>query len=422
MALVAKGVQLVKYKTVDGIAYKYRVQVKRKDFKLDRLFNTLEEAIECVNLTKTEIGKNSLLVKSEREEQIESIFKTQNLDFWIEKYIELYLPEIKEKGKMLEREMILKQRNRVAKLSFLKNIRNCLIEDRYSLDKFKKSSASNEDFLILKDLIKFGKKRLGDFKPQEITYIQINDYIRERLNSVKKISVSREITMISNVFNKSKHMSNQFENLQNPTRDYDKSLLAGSVEKRDFRFREEELERLLNALKAMKNPETYQITMISLLTAMRKSEVCLLEWTRIFLDKNYILLEKTKSGKSRKVFLTEEAKQFIQSIEKVEDKNELFTLKIYGYDRNFNRIKEKIGLNHIRIHDLRREAISRFVESMNNASSVYVGAFLGISSQRKVNEYIEQSREVKLTNQEELLKSIGHSSSSTTADFYYSKK
>lgn len=422
MALVAKGVQLVKYKTADGIAYKYRVQVKRKDFKLDKLFNTLEEAIECVNLTKTEIGKNSLLVKSEREEQIESIFKTQNLDFWIEKYIELYLPEIKEKGKMLEREMILKQRNRVAKLSFLKNIRNCLIEDRYSLDKFKKSSASDEDFLILKDLVKFGKKRFGDFKPQEITYIQVNDYIRERLNSVKKISVSREITMISNVFNKLKHMSNQFENLQNPTRDYDKSLLAGSVEKRDFRFKEEELEKLLNALKAMKNLETYQITMISLLTAMRKSEVCLLEWTRIFLDKNYILLEKTKSGKSRKVFLTEEAKQFIQSIEKVEDKNELFSLKIYGYDRNFNRVKERIGLNHIRVHDLRREAISRFVESMNNASSVYVGAFLGISSQRKVNEYIEQSREVKLANQEDLLKSIGHSNSSTTADFYYSKK
>jgi len=422
--LISKGVQLIKHKnkSTKETILKYRVQINRKDFKLDKLFDTLEEAQECVNLAKSDSGRNSLLVRSEKRTELDNIFKTQSLDHWFAKYIELYIPEVKQTGVMLERELILKQRNRVAKLSFIKNILNCEVPDRLALDKFKKEGVDEEKYSILKDYIKFGNKRIGDFKPQELTYLEINDYIRERLKKIQKVSVLSEISMISNLYKKLKHMSNQFVTLVNPTIDYDKSLVKNAVNKSGFRFDEKELILLLNELKAMKNPETYNISMLSLLTTMRKSECCLLEWSRVFLDEGYILLKNTKSGKPRKVYLIEEARAFIRTLPRQEGVDEVFKFKIYGYDRNFNRIREKLNLQHLKIHYFRKEGISRLIENMaknGDVSSIYLGGFLGMVSQSKLQNHIDDVAKPNIDNQSDILKSVGHAHASTTADFYY---
>ncbi|MFI7962203.1 tyrosine-type recombinase/integrase, partial [Acinetobacter baumannii] len=58
-----------------------------------------------------------------------------------------------------------------------------------------------------------------------------------------------------------------------------------------------EIETLLPFL----NDELKSIFLIALETGMRLSEICLLEWERIFLDKQYLVLKTTKNGRPREV-------------------------------------------------------------------------------------------------------------------------
>ncbi|WP_255990345.1 tyrosine-type recombinase/integrase [Chitinolyticbacter albus] len=423
--LVEKGIQLVKVKTGSGITTRFRVQIKRVDFKLDRLFESLEDAKEVVALAKSKEGRNRLLAKTQEEEKREVEFNIPPLKYWIEKYVKMYLPEIEKEGKFWEGQNLLKHRSRANQLAFIKNILSTKIPDTNALDKFLKKGKTPEDFAHLKDFINFGEKSFGDLKVTEITHLHINSYIRERLKHIKKISIQRELSVMNKIFEKLKHMSHSFIEFKSPVYGYDKTLLANALNKSSFRFEDEELEKLLEALLDMKNIENYQITMISLLTAMRRSEVVNLQWSRIFLDKSYIVLDETKT-KPRKVFLTEQAKQFIQLIDKKENQDKVFKITINGFERNFQRIKTDLDLKHIKFHKIRAEAISRILTSMLNnngqISSIVASKFIGAKSVKKLEKHIDKIKQPELANQDDLLKSVGHSHSSTTADFYFTLK
>jgi integrase len=265
---------------------------------------------------------------------------------------------------------------------------------------------------------------MGNFNPRQISEHEINEYIKaRRALNIKPISIERELSVISNVFNKLRYLDIRMKDVPNPTRLYDRDLLkvaGGRITKNVHRFTSEEKEKFFETLDNYENPELAWISKLILLTAMRRTETVLLKWSQIF--ENHLRLETTKRGRPRIVYLSPEAKELLSSIPKRGNEDRVFTYGVLGYDSSFKRVMKDIGLSHIKIHGLRKEAISTFIERIGAGNSVLIAEFLGVSSVRTIEEHVESNSIPDLATQEQVLKSVGHSNSAVTKNHYFSFK
>ena len=407
MPTLPRGIRAVTWKNKDKKTQtRYRVRVNTKEFKADKLFDDLQEAIEFLNLSKSKRGKEVIFNITEKEieerNQMMELLSSPPLFFYIEKYIDKYV-------KTREQETYLQKRNVQNILSFYKTIQSTKIEYRHSI-KVKGGSVLSS--------MTYPMKPFGQFKVSEVSAFEINAYIQARLaQGKKKISVSREITFISRLFEKLKYIDPHFRDLQNPTRDFDRDLLKDRIVKRVFRLDEKVEEKLFAELKNYRNPELHQIVALSLLTSCRRSEIVTLTWEQI--HPTYIQLWHTKSGKPRKVYLTKEAADFIKTIPKRQDDPRLFTYTLAGFEGSFDKFKERLGLKgKLRFHDFRRESIARFVEKAGN-NSLILSEILGYESIRKLEQLHVQPQQLpSIDTQKDLEKHFGHSTPAYTKVYY----
>ena len=264
------------------------------------------------------------------------------------------------------------------------------------------------------------KLKLGDFKPIDITEYQIQSYIKERLNKkISPISIERELAKLSNLFKKLPQIDPALKEIKNPAVGYDKELLkftdkqkVSAIKKREFRLTKTDEEKLFLALNKHPNPDFKRIVLLALYTAMRRSEIVTLTWGQI--KENYIQLYVTKSGKPRKVYLTVEAKELLKTIERKNDDANVFSYKLLGFQGSFDKWKEINGLDHIRFHDFRREAISRMVEKFGGESSLLITEILGIQNVAKFEELHGGHSHQSMEREDDLRKNVGHSSKQVT--------
>ena len=110
---------------------------------------------------------------------------------------------------------------------------------------------------------------------------------------------------------------------------------------------------------------------LALATGMRRGELCALEWHEVDLkhDRIYIPSSKAKSGKGRTIPITDRSREALRELEKLRwyDQSGNSCTKVVPATGNavrmaFGRIKKLAGLEHIRVHDIRHESISRFHE------------------------------------------------------------
>lgn len=415
-----RGIQEISRKNKDGTPVtKYRVQINRKNFKQDRLFESLDEAVEFLNASKSATGQKQIHLLEEQQKTelkiIQDFISNPTIEAYIKSYIETYVDPRFADCDPKTAEGKIKLRNKASIIGFYSTIKKTIINER-----------SDENFPISKLIYKHydGKKAFGEFKPKQITEIEINEYIKARRKAgIKPISIQREITAISNLFKKLKYLDPDLKSIPNPTRDYDRDLLktsGGMISKKVHRITDEDKKKFFELLDNYPNPELGWISKLMLFTAMRRTEAVLLKWSQIF--EKHIYLEHTKSGKPRIVYLTPEAKELLNSIPKKEGQDRLFTYSVLGYDSNFYRVMEDNNLKHIKIHGLRKEAISGFIERIGANNSLLISEFLGFASVRKIEEHIETQIPAGLSTQEELLRSVGHSNPAITQNHYFSLK
>lgn len=417
---VPRGIQIIKRKNKSDKSYviKYRVRISRKSIHADKLFDSLDEAKEFLATSKSTVGKKiiyDMTTEEGRERaRIGSILRDPPLSYYLDEYVSDYVEE-------REQDTYLKKRN-------VENIKAF-----YRLIARTELPFNSPDFPVFPGMLsginkeekKLNLKPFGQFKLLEINSITINDYIKARLKTkgkgtgrtIKKSSVAREISLLNRFFQKLRYIAPNVE-FVNPMDDYDRDLLRYRTEKRDFRFSDEQMNELMNALNENDNKEIKQIVMLSLLTAMRRSEIITLKWSQV--RNGYIQLIHTKSGNPRKVYLIKEAKDLIESIPKREGDEQIFKYSITGFEGSFTKFKAKLSFK-FRFHDLRREGISRLVEMAGIENSVLLAEILGFSNVRKLEQgYGEEA--VSISSQRGLLKSIGHANPDTTKSFYYSMK
>ena len=400
-----RGIQLVTWKNADKTKQiRYRVRIQRKDLKEDRLFDSLDEAKEFLALSKSTHGKEKIFTITDQQRREQELISDYLASPPISHYFDLYLSSYYAKN---SNDSELERRRKMNAKSFFNILRFAEIE---------KHDPTYKGIVAM--IMPRERMKLGDLKITDITPFEINSYIKERLKSgVKPISISRELTYLSVLFRKLPNLEPGIKLNGNPALEYDKDLLkmtdgqhVNLHKKREFRLTIEDEEKLIKALNEYSNPELKQIVLLSLLTSMRRGETVTLKWEQVRED--FIQLYVTKSKRPRKVFLTKQAKELLESIPKKDER--LFHFTIAGFEGSFSKFLEKHKLTHLRFHDFRRESISRFIEHFGKESSVLVTEILGFQSIAKFEELYTRNRVQAVTDEESLKLHVGHSSKQKT--------
>ena len=406
---IPRGIQIVEWKNKTREKSKqlrYRVRIKRKDFKTDRLFDTLEEAKEFLALSKSKNGQNRLHeVETQKELYARAInewMKSPNLKHYFGEFENKYL-----NGKQ---DTELKKRNITNKKSLIKTILNTTVK----VSRTESGRLSN----ILND-----EKQFGDLKIDELNDFVIDSFITSNLAAgKKKTTVLTYLTTINKFLSKLRYIDPvAFEQkLKIKTaNNYDRDHFKGATTKNVVIIQDDDMKKIVEALTATKNIQMFIIAMLSLHTGLRKSEVIYLKWSDI--KGNYIDLIFTKSGRPRRVYLNQQAKAVLDVIEKRDGDDRLFTYSIAGFSKVYRDLQIKYGFQHISFHQFRKNYISRLVEQLSKENSIIICELLGIANVQKFEkDHLNRARIGEVQSQDDLLKQVGHSNPQVTKDHYFS--
>ena len=166
---------------------------------------------------------------------------------------------------------------------------------------------------------------------------------------------------------------------------------------RNRRLTTAEETRLMKAVDAHSNPMLRWIVRIAVETGMRSSEIATLQRSQVDVKRRVVRLIETKNTLPRTVPLTREAtKLFREALAnplRPEDTELVFfgepgrddKRRPYNFNKVWLDIKSRMGLKDLRFHDLRHEAVSRFVEA--GLSDQEVSAISGHKSMQMLKRY-----------------------------------
>ena len=166
---------------------------------------------------------------------------------------------------------------------------------------------------------------------------------------------------------------------------------------RERRLTSEEEKRLFQAVAAYSNPMLSWIARIALETGMRSSEITTLSRNQVDIKRRIVRLLDTKNTQPRTVPLSSSATAaFVEALEnpiRPIDTDLIFfgepgrdgMRRPYNFNKAWLDIKASGGLKEFRFHDLRHEAVSRFVEG--GLSDQEVAAISGHKSMQMLKRY-----------------------------------
>jgi len=205
--------------------------------------------------------------------------------------------------------------------------------------------------------------RINAWLKQPIADLCVNDLRSSDLakwrNSRVKLGCSPntirlELAIISNLYTVAE-VEWGYERLSNPAL---KVKLPKLPPGRSQRVSEEQVELIVNNTRSRILGD---IILLALETAMRRSELTLIEWSHIDLEKKTLFLPITKNGDSRMVPLSSRALALLRAIRGTAE-GRVFDITEHAITSAFSRACVRSGIENITFHDLRHEAISRLFE------------------------------------------------------------
>lgn len=174
-----------------------------------------------------------------------------------------------------------------------------------------------------------------------------------RLADVSPSTVQKELALISHVFTIARKewglpVSNPVLEVRKPR----------AAEGRRFRLKPEVEQRILEATS---NVEFRNFLILLVETAARRGELLSVRWADVDLECRTLWLQCTKNGFGRTIPLSRRACEAFSQIPHLRG-GQVFSLKPDYVSHAFKQLAIKAGVPHLRLHDLRHEAISRFLE------------------------------------------------------------
>lgn len=216
----------------------------------------------------------------------------------------------------------------------------------------KKLSADTERLRLLKML----RAPLCALSLSDLSAAPLAAYRDKRAGEVKPGTVAREMSLLHNV-------------IEVARMEWGVALTTNVVAQvrrlpvrnaRDRRLQPGELQRLKSALKSTRNKSIEPAVLLAIETALRRGELLGLTWGYIDKERRTAYIPHTKTGYARTVPLTSEALEILEDLPIIGTK--VFNLSPMALRLAWNRLRERAGMEDLKFHDLRHEAISRFAE------------------------------------------------------------
>lgn len=156
----------------------------------------------------------------------------------------------------------------------------------------------------------------------------------------------------------------------NPVRKVKKPTLRGT--ERDRRLSADEEARVLSAIRRTGNRDMYDIVVLAIETGMRRSEIVSLTWENVFLDEGYLFVDGkvSKNFESRYVPLSDRALAVLKHRHDLSKSKRgvIFYVRADSVTQAWRRACARAGVQGVRFHDLRHEAISRMSKKVDALS------------------------------------------------------
>ena len=238
------------------------------------------------------------------------------------------------------------------------------------------------------------KEKLGNYSLAAITPDLVAEYRDARLNEDKASNTVRlELSLLSHLFTiaikewRIGLFYNPVANIRKPT----------PPPGRDRRLSADEEQKLFKACDKHSNPMLSWIARIALYTGMRAGEIKTLTHKQVNMDNRTIHLTETKNGSIRTVPLTRAATEIFRialnnPIRPI-DTDLIFwgepgrdgKRRPYEFRPAWTRTVKNAGIEGLRFHDLRHEAVSRLVEA--GLGDQEVAAISGHKSMQMLKRY-----------------------------------
>jgi integrase len=183
----------------------------------------------------------------------------------------------------------------------------------------------------------------------------VAQYRDDRLKLVKSGTVRRELAIVQHCF----EVAKREWGLPIFTNPVQQIAMPEAQRSRERRLEDGESNLLASAAQ---NSAWYLLPLIALAieTGMRRGELLSIRWKDVDMTAPIIRILKTKNGHPRTIPLTPKAVEILASLEKKDDR--VFPVTPNAVRLAWERLRKRAGLQDLRLHDLRHEAVSRFFE------------------------------------------------------------
>ncbi|MBM6581764.1 site-specific integrase [Microvirga sp. BT689] len=183
----------------------------------------------------------------------------------------------------------------------------------------------------------------------------VAQYRDDRLKVVKPGTVRRELAIVQHCFEIAKKEWG-LPLLTNPVQQI---AMPEAQRSRERRLEEGETNALVSAASAS---NWYLLPFIALAieTGMRRGELLSIRWKDVDLTAPTVRILKTKNGHPRTIPLTPKAIEVLTSLDRKDER--VFPVTPNAVRLAWERLRRRAGLEDLRLHDLRHEAVSRFFE------------------------------------------------------------
>jgi len=176
------------------------------------------------------------------------------------------------------------------------------------------------------------------------------------LKVVKPASVRRELVVLRHVF----EVARTEWGMPIHTNPVHQIKLPNDSKPRERRLEDGDNARLADALSSKSAWYLRPLVALAIETGMRRGELLSIRWKDVDLTAPTIRILKTKNGHPRTIPLTPKAVEILASLERRDER--VFPVTPNAVRLAWERLRRRAGLEDLRLHDLRHEAVSRFFE------------------------------------------------------------
>jgi integrase len=181
-------------------------------------------------------------------------------------------------------------------------------------------------------------------------------YRDDRLMVVQPGSVRRELAILQHCF----ALAKREWGIPLPCNPVFEIKLPDTAKARSRRLPNDDLTKLLKALNANTAWYLRPIITLAVETGMRRGELISIRWQDVDWGAHTVSILKTKNGHPRTIPLTPKALETLSGLPRTSDR--ILPVTPNAVRLAWERLRTRAGIDDLRLHDLRHEAVSRFFE------------------------------------------------------------